>query len=293
MEPLNVEVNPKARKTAESINTFDVFSILMGKSQMKGATSDLSSPVFDLLNQLPFFSEAQFADLEQILHIKIKNRKLFKLALLHRSTIPYLQKKFGQNGDYSMLNNERLEFLGDSVFNFIISEFLFLNIDSKDEGLLSNIRSKLINRPILGEVARKLQMEKFVQVSFNAKKLIDAGNLTILSNAMESVVGAIFLDQGFKKTEQFILRILLPLLASSQEHDFSNYKSILMELVQSFGKSFPTYHILGEEGPDHKKKFIMGVYIDNKLLGTGMGITKKEAEQNAAKKVMQLSNFLL
>lgn len=260
---------------------------------MKGAASESFAPLFDFIHKIPLFSDELIFDLQESLKIKIKNPDIFKLALLHRSTIPYLQKKFGQDEDFSLLNNERLEFLGDSVFNFIISEHLFVNNFSKDEGVLSSTRAKLINRPILGEVARKLRLDEFIQTSYNARALIEAGNLTILSNGLEAIVGAVLLDSGFEKTKQFVLKILLPLLEESNSHDSSNYKSTLMEYVQSFGKAYPKYQVLGDEGPDHQKLFLVGVYVENKLLGTGLAGTKKEAEQIAAKKVLELSANLL
>lgn len=279
----------KTKSGAENQVNFDSKSLFSKVSKAKGEADLMLSPSFALLPKIQLFTSDLISNLENNLQIKIQNQDYFKLALLHRSTIPYLQKKFGQDGDYDLLNNERLEFLGDSVFNFIISEQLFLSITSKDEGVLSSIRSKLINRPILGEVARKLRLDEFIQTSFNARGLIDAGNLTILSNGLEAIIGAVFLDSGFERTKQFVLDIILPLLAECHEHDSENYKSNLMEFVQSFGKPYPKYEVLGEIGPDHQKTFMVGVYVDNKLVGTGLGPTKKEAEQNAAKKVLELS----
>lgn len=283
----------KSKKETENQIEVDLKFLFSAKNRIKGEVINFASPSFSILRKIPLFPTSIIADLEFVLQIKIKNPDFYLLALLHRSIIPYLQKKFGTQTNYELLNNERLEFLGDSVFNFIISEFLFLNLESQNEGLLSNLRSKLINRPILGEVARKLKLEEFIQTSFNARSLIEAGNLTILSNGLEALIGAVYLDLGFAKTKQFVIKIILPLLAECHEHDFSNYKSILMEYIQSFGKSFPTYAVLGEIGPDHQKKFIVGVYVENKLLGTGIASTKKEAEQIAAKKVLELSDNLL
>lgn len=283
----------KSKKSAENQNVFDISSIFSKVKRTKGEADLQLAPSFSLLSKIPLLTDKLLIDLQKSLKIKINNPDFFKLALLHRSTIPYLQKRFGQDGDYEFMNNERLEFLGDSVFNFIISEQLFLSISSKDEGVLSSIRAKLINRPILGEVARKLQLDEFIQTSFNARALIEAGNLTILSNGLEAIIGAIFLDNGFEKTKTFVLDIILPLLAECHEHDSENYKSNLMEYIQSFGRPYPKYEVLGEIGPDHQKKFLVGVYVENKLVGTGIGGTKKEAEQIAAKKVLDLSDYLL
>lgn len=288
-----MDANNKSKKVSKSLENSDLKIFFSNKDSMKGAASESFAPLFDFIHKIPLFSDELIFDLQESLKIKIKNPDIFKLALLHRSTIPYLQKKFGQDEDFSLLNNERLEFLGDSVFNFIISEHLFVNNFSKDEGVLSSTRAKLINRPILGEVARKLRLDEFIQTSYNARALIEAGNLTILSNGLEAIVGAVLLDSGFEKTKQFVLKILLPLLEESNSHDSSNYKSTLMEYVQSFGKAYPKYQVLGDEGPDHQKLFLVGVYVENKLLGTGLAGTKKEAEQIAAKKVLELSANLL
>ena len=244
--------------------------------------------VFREISKLDIFPINLKNQLETILSIKIKRIEIFKQALIHRSIIPILHKKIEGNLNFQLFCNERLEFIGDSIYNFIISDYLFRNFPSKDEGQLSNFRAKLVNRTIMGEVAHQLGLGDYIQTSNNTKKMIELGNLNVLSNLLEAIVGAIYIDSGYQKAREFVLSKLLPMLQNQHPYETHNYKSELMEFLQSKNISFPTYKTLFEAGPDHLKTFLVGAYVDGKLLGTAIANSKKEAEQSAAKKVLEL-----
>jgi ribonuclease-3 len=286
-------VKNKPENNRDKKNNIQDYTAKNLKLRKKVDLEPISAIIFDKLNKLIDFDEKSIEELQQLLEIEINNPNYFKLALVHRSLVPFFQKKLQDDKICDLINNERLEYLGDSVFNFIISDYLFHKYPDKKEGELSPLRAKLINRVILGEAAKKLNLDKFVQTSHNARKLIEEGNLSIISNTIEAIVGAIYLDSGLEQTKSFVLNKVLPILNEAHAFDTANYKSILMEFVQSYGINFPTYKLLAEEGPDHLKRFFIGVYINNKLFGTAIANSKKDAEQFAAKKVLDLSNFLL
>ncbi|MCX7879416.1 MAG: ribonuclease III [Ignavibacteria bacterium] len=231
-------------------------------------------------NNLDFFPFEKQKDLENILGIEIHNAELFHQALIHRSYLHLLPKDQFQS-------NERLEFLGDSVLNLIISEFLFSQYPNKPEGELTKMRSWLVNKQSLAFAAKKLELEKFVQMSFGTLRALERSAGTILSNALEALIGAIYLDSGIETARKFIIAKLIPILESEDIFQDKNYKSILMEKVQAVGKAPPVYKVLEESGPPHERIFYVGVYIDNLLIATSSGFSKKQAEQNAAKKAIE------
>lgn len=240
------------------------------------------------ISKLDFFPKDLKSQLEKILSLQINNIDIYKQALIHRSIIPLLIKKIEGTHNFQLFCNERLEFIGDSVYNFIISDYLFHHHPSRDEGMLSSFRAKFVNRAIMGEVARELGLGNYIQISQNTKKMIELGNLNVLSNLLEAIVGAVYIDSGYNSTKNFILSILVPLLEKMHPYEIHNYKSELMEYLQSLGIHFPVYKILSESGPDHLKSFLVGAYVDGKLMGTAIANSKKEAEQFAAKKVLEL-----
>jgi len=229
--------------------------------------------------------------LERIIQTKINDPKIFEISLIHRSYLNVLQKEFEDLKINELYTNERLEFLGDSIFNFIITEYIFQTYPHSNEGTLTDLRAKLINRQVMGDVAYKLHLDEFVRVSFTVKNQIENQNTSVLSNTLEAVVGAIYIDSGYQATRNFVLRVVLPLLSQVHAYEIINFKSKFMEEVQSISKSTPTYSILAEEGPPNDRTFFAGVYIDGRLWGTALGYSKKEAEQNAAKNALKLINY--
>lgn len=217
--------------------------------------------------------------LEEKLGIKIHRVELFEQALLHRSYLHLLPK-----GRFRC--NERLEFLGDSVLGMVVSDFLFRQNEDLLEGELTKIRSWLVNKHSLSICARKIELDKFLMVSFATAKSNQRGTESILSDAMEAVIGAIYLDSGFEQVRYFIITRLIPLLQEENILEDRNFKSILMETVQAEGKQPPLYEVLEESGPSHDKTFVVGVYVDQVLLAKGIGKSKKEAEQDAARNAL-------
>lgn len=231
-----------------------------------------------------YFSEVGFFDIKQkqsiagSLNVQIKNFAFFEQALTHRS---YLQVV-----DDEIYSNERLEFFGDSILGMIIAEFLFLEHDVL-EGDLTKMRSSFVNKKSLAYCAKSLGIKDFILVSYSAEKAIDSGSNSILADAMEAIIAAIYLDSGLATTRDFILNKMVPLLTDASYKFEKNYKSQLLEHVQASGKDAPLYNVTNEYGPDHNKTFEVAVYIADKSVGTGKGKNKKSAEQDAAKNALK------
>lgn len=230
--------------------------------------------------KLGFLTEERKQLLEERLGIKILNVEYFEQALLHRSYLHLLPK-----GQYQ--SNERLEFLGDSILGMIISDFLFRRNTNLLEGELTKIRSWLVNKNSLSLCARRLELDKFLMVSFSTAKTLEKGGESILSDAIEAIIGAIYLDSGFDSAKKFVIETLIPLLEDENILQDRNFKSLLMETVQAKGKQPPTYEVVEESGPSHDRTFVVGVVVDGEMLATGKGKSKKEAEQNAARKALE------
>jgi ribonuclease-3 len=210
----------------------------------------------------------------------------FEQALIHRSYLQVL-------GNENILSNERLEFLGDSILGMVTAEYLFSLHTDVLEGELTKMRSWLVNKNTLAFCARKIQLDGFLMMSHSASKSLEQGSESILADALEAIIAAIYLDSGFEASSKFIIRSLLPIILNTSVMTDTNYKSILLENVQSNGKEAPRYEVLNEEGPDHEKEFTIAVYVGEDLLGTGKGKTKKQAEQNAALEALQLMNYTI
>ncbi len=218
--------------------------------------------------------EERLDKLEKTLGVTFKNRSLLQLAITHKSWA--VEKKFPEW-------NERLEFLGDSVLSTIVSEFLYNTYPEKNEGELSKLRSNLISRQQLAKWAKKIFLDKFFLISQAEESSGGRKKVSILANMFEAVLGAIFLDQGLEKCKEFMTRNFLK---GSLEIEFTDYKSLLQEIVQKKYKILPEYKIVKETGPDHEKKFDAVVKVKD-ITAFGEGRTKKEAEQNAAKKALE------
>ena len=221
------------------------------------------------------FPQEKFNQLEKVIGTTIGNKKIYLEALIHRS---YLE----ENEQFS-LSNERLEFLGDSVLNLIIGEYLFNKFPQEEEGFLTKVRAKMVNRNALSLVADNLNMGELLIISSSVPKSITHNSKSMLSDALEALIGAIYLDKGIDTCKKFIqTNILEPALKNGEHLVDENYKSQLLEYAQANKLAIPVYQIVSEEGPHHDKTFIAEVIIGEKVLGEGKGKSKKEAEQNAA-----------
>ncbi len=201
--------------------------------------------------------------------------RLYVEALLHRSFLPHMEPGWR--------SNERLEFLGDAILNLLVADHLYRTRPDVEEGELTKIRSRLVNRKILAARAKDIDLGQFLILSSSALQSVDSGSDSILCDAYEAVVGAIYSDTGLSNARAFVNRTLLnheETIRSAFTDD--NYKSALMEFSQSRSMGIPRYAIVKEEGPDHDRRFTVEVFVGTHSLGTGSGRSKKEAEQAAA-----------
>jgi ribonuclease-3 len=225
--------------------------------------------------------DSDFHKIEKKLGLKFNNIDLLKRALTHRSFL-------NENKEWSKIGqNERLEFLGDAVFGLIAAEYLFREYPHLKEGELTSLRAALINGNSLLEVADKLEIKKYLLVSKGEKKELKKSHPYFLANAIESIVGAIYLDQGLEQTRKFIEKHILvkanQLLKTGSHKD---PKSIFQEKSQELLGITPVYRFLKAWGPDHSKQFKTGVYLKDKLIAEGEGFSKHEAETKAAQKAL-------
>ncbi len=185
-------------------------------------------------------------------------------------------------------SNERLEFLGDAVLSFVISGFLYLKRVSDSEGELTNLRSYIVKTESLAKAAKDLNLGKYLRLSKGEEMTGGRTNDQLLANTYEALLGAIYLDQGVEKVQEFVEETLLPFFVKEiAEGAPKDAKSRLQELIQEKTKESPKYKITHSEGPDHAKRFTVGVFLDNKQIGEGQGFSKQEAEEVAAAKALE------
>jgi len=227
----------------------------------------------EIISQI--FSSKKLSELEKVIGCSIKNKSYYIQALTHRSFLE-------QNNDYD-ISNERLEFLGDSVLSLSVAEYLFDEFPDRDEGFLTKVRAKLVNKMTLAEAAEKIKLVRFILVSNNVKNTFLPGAKTILSDAFEALIGAIYLDSGINEAKEFIERVLID--PNTKEGVYlidENFKSQLLEYAQANRLDNPAYIVISEDGPQHNRIFTIKVMIGDIEYGIGRGKNKKSAEQAAA-----------
>lgn len=213
--------------------------------------------------------------LEEKLGITFNNKDLLQQALIHRS---YLN----ENPDFPLGHNERLEFLGDAVLELIVTEYLYRNYPHP-EGELTNWRAALVNAKMLAEIAHRLGIDNYLLLSRGEAKDTGRARQCILANALEALIGAIYLDQGYEKAGQFVEQEILRELPQVLEKKlYRDPKSRFQEEAQDRVGITPTYEVLNEWGPDHAKHFVVGLYLEKELVSQGEGISKQEAQEKAA-----------
>lgn len=217
-----------------------------------------------------------FGPLEERLGHAFRDRSLLLQALTHRS---YLN----ENTSYEYPHNERLEFLGDAVLELIVTEFLYKNY-ANDEGELTNWRAALVNAKTLAGISRDLAFEEYLLLSKGEAKDKDSkARMYILANAIEAIIGAIYLDGGMPAAEKFIGQHVLSHLPKILDEElYVDAKSKFQETAQELMGVTPTYKVLEEKGPDHAKEFTIGVFLDKELIAVGRGTSKQEAQVAAA-----------
>jgi len=203
-----------------------------------------------------------------------KNKKYLRLALTHKSWI----NEHGKDVE----SNERLEFLGDAVLEFIVSKELYNRFPAKEEGYLTALRANLVNTVNLAEVAVNLKLGEKIYLSKGEEDGGGRNNPSILANSIEAIIGGLFLDGGIDKAEDFIKDNVIVKIDEKIKSPLKDAKSRLQELVQAQGFSAPKYEVVEEKGPDHNKIFTLEVSINGKVVGKGEGKNKSEAAQDAA-----------
>ncbi len=211
--------------------------------------------------------------LQERIGYHFKDQELLKSALMHSS---YTNEK--RLPKYKC--NERLEFLGDAVLELVSSEFLFFSNDKMPEGELTKLRASMVCEPSLAFCAREIALGEYLLLGKGEETTGGRTRASVTSDALEALIGAIYLDGGFANAKEFILKHVLNDLENKKL--FFDSKTILQELVQGNFTETISYHLINEEGPDHNKVFTVSVAIGNEFYGTGTGRTKKAAEQEAA-----------
>lgn len=225
------------------------------------------------------------SDLETALGVTFSNKQLLMRAMTHKS---YLNENPSAR---ALGHNERLEFLGDAVLELVVREYLYRNLSDADEGVMTNISTELVQGATLGKLGEQFGLQHYLRLSHGQKKdvlTIEKVRTRLLADAVEAIIGALYLDRQKAAVEVFILETIIPHLEKIQREGFTAWKTELQELVQSLGHKAPTYQILKQEGPAHKKVFTVGVRIGGKIVATAVGNSLKEAENTTAKEALQI-----
>lgn len=217
-------------------------------------------------------------ELEKKLNYTFQNHALLEEALCHSS---YANEHRAER----LSSNERLEFLGDSVLGFVTAEFLFAQHPDLPEGDLTRIRAALVCEQSLYEVARKLNLGAYLRLGRGEESGGGRTRTSILADATEAVFAAVYLDGGIQPVRELIVRVLLSQAPAAEER--RDYKTTLQEVVQRRSGQVLTYHMLSQSGPDHNKKFLFEVRLNDESVGRGEGRSKKEAEQAAARDALE------
>lgn len=223
--------------------------------------------------------------LEENLQVTFKDRRILHQALVHRS---YLN----EHPKFELGHNERLEFLGDAVLELVVTEYLYLQYENP-EGELTNWRASLVNAKMLSEVSAELGVNEYLYLSKGESS--DANSKArqyILANAFEAIVGAMYLDQGWDVSKEFIHRVILSKLAHILEHKlYMDPKSRFQEEAQDRIGKTPRYEVLSESGPDHAKEFVIGVFVNGDKVAEGRGMSKQEAQVDAAQNALDAKGW--
>jgi len=237
------------------------------------------------VKKIDIVKEKKFKDLEKKIGIKFKNQDYLIQAFIHRSFL-------NEHRDFPLGHNERLEFLGDAVLELVVTRFLF-NSYLNPEGELTNWRAALVNAKMLAVVAHEIDFENYLFLSHGEAK--DSGTKArefIMADAVEALIGAIYTDQGYDMAEQFITRWISSKLPYVLENGlYMDSKSRFQESSQEFEGVTPNYKVLEETGPDHDKKFNIGVYLDKKLIAEGVGTSKQEGQTDAAENALKIKKW--
>jgi ribonuclease III len=226
-------------------------------------------------------SDSSLSRFQKFLFYRFRDEGLLTQALTHKSCVSPDDRE-------GIRSNERMEFLGDAVLNCLVTEHLYLLYPDKSEGQLSKVKSLIVSRKILGEIALSIHLGQYLIFGNSEMKSGGEQRLSIISNAFEAVLGAIYLDGGLKASRAFLKKFLFCKIESFlNDSDNINYKSKILELSQHDGFGFPHYTVIASSGPDHAKEYRVRIKIAGVALGEGEGPNKKMAQQNAAREAME------
>jgi ribonuclease III len=229
--------------------------------------------------------EQDFSLVEKRIGIVFKNKDLLIQAFCHRSYI-------NENSTFNQGHNERLEFLGDAVLELAVTDYLYLNYPDKAEGELTSWRAALVNTKTLSKKAKELKLGDFVLMSKGETKENGRARRSVLANTFEALIGAVYLDSGYNKCYKLIEKeLIVELPKIIEEQLYRDPKSLLQEESQRRESVTPNYKLIKEWGPDHKKNFMVGVFLKDRLIAEGQGLSKQEAEESAAKKALEVKGW--
>ena len=238
----------------------------------------------DLLTEMSNTIQEKIKNLSKKIKVKFKSPDLLQEALTHRS---YLN----ENRSYKLDHNERLEFLGDAVLELAVTEHLYNNF-SNPEGDLTSWRAALVNGDMLSAIAKKMGVEECLLMSRGEAKDTGRARIYLLANALEAIIGAIYLDQGYEGAKKFIAdSVIVNLKKILEDKTYMDPKSRFQEIAQEEAKITPTYRVIKEWGPDHDRHFIVGVYLNEELIAEGEGKSKQEAQREAAKNGLEAKGW--
>ena len=225
--------------------------------------------------------QAKLTELQEKINISFNDTSLLKRALTHKSFA-------NENRELRLRDNERLEFLGDSVLDIVVSEYMFQEYPDYPEGELAKMRAVVVSAPILADKARYLNLGSYLFLGKGEEMTGGRDRSSILADAFEALVGSIYLDSGLEVVRRFVLSLLEQDVKEVEigEH-IQDYKTTLQELIQKNSNARPEYYVVAEEGPDHSKEFTVEVRFYDRRLGRGKGSSKKEAQQEAARDALE------
>ncbi len=222
-------------------------------------------------------------DFEKVIGYRYKNKKLVKEALTHSSYV--------NEGRNKNKNNQRLEFLGDSVLSIVVSEHLFTHYTHLPEGELTKLRASLVCEKSLHEFAKKIELGKYLMMGKGEENTGGRVRASILADAFEAVIASIYLDGGLENAKTFVLKFIPKTLDVKKSTYSSDYKTALQEIIQKNREEKIEYVTISELGPDHDKVFNVEIHLNSNVIGVGKGKSKKQAEQFAAKEALELMGY--
>lgn len=261
---------------------FRVKNSLLRQTKGSGQVTEKHSKLFRILKKGSFIMNEQIKmkEFQKRIGYSFKNEHLLYEALSHSS--------FANENKKQRNSNERLEFLGDSVLSIVISDYIFKHFSHIPEGELTKLRASLVCEKALFEFSKKIDLGEFIFLGKGEENTGGRERPSIVSDAFEAVIAAIYLDGGMEPVRDYILSFIPKDITPKGSNSFHDYKTMLQEIIQKNPEEKIEYHLKSESGPDHDKSFVVQVLLNHNVIGEGKGHSKKNAEQNAAKEALEL-----